>query len=393
MAEESVIVLKIGTSSIILREVIDVAEGKKKSVTRLNIKQMADVVEVVYQLKRKGHKVILINSGAVGAGCHLLKYETRPSDLSQCQALAACGQIHLMGKYENMFAALNLRCAQVLVTYDTFRVKQQNLNAVNTFRALLDMGVTPIVNENDTIATKEMQSDNDSMAAMISNLVGADYLFLLTDVPGLYTDNPHKNPNAKLITRVRDIEQLSNIINVKGRSEWGTGGMSTKLEAAKLATSMGIETVIMRAANVSSVADYVISSGRDVLGTTFERKKCAVAKQRRWIRCLQPGGKIVLDDVGVRELHENKGLGDKGIVDCFGDFSSLEPVSLVDEKGKEVAKGISNLSSDEIRQISESKDDDSVKSETDKTVIDQRNLVSFPWKSLNRIEHAIVVSS
>mmetsp|Transcript_8331 Transcript_8331/g.9526 ORF Transcript_8331/g.9526 Transcript_8331/m.9526 type:complete len:459 (+) Transcript_8331:1-1377(+) len=386
------IVLKIGTSSLLIEEEVPSLDNNDSpsTETRLNIKQMANVVEVIYQLKLQGHAVILVSSGAVGAGCHVLNEKKRPTSLAQRQALAAIGQIHLMGKYDNMFNALKLKCAQVLITYDTFKSKDQYFNAGNTFRALLKMGVTPIVNENDTVATAALQSDNDTLAAMVGSLVGADSLVLLTDVDGVFTDNPNKNPDAKLIRRVSNIQELEQMINTSGGegSTWGTGGMAAKVNAARLATSMGIETTIMRANNVSQIVGYASEaalssqkSGTVERGTTFERVRAPPKKRKRWIRGLRAVGKIILDDGAVLALRKRKPIYAIGIVGCEGFFTIFSPVTLCSMDGQEIGKGLTNYNSHEIRKIMRKHTIEIIELELGRSgaVIDRKNLaVYFP---------------
>ena len=253
------IVVKVGTSTLAY------ATG------RLNIRHTEQLVKVLSDLKNEGHEVILVSSGAIGMGVGKLSLPTRPKDTTTKQACAAVGQCELMYTYDRLFTAYNHNVAQILLTGVDVEHTERRVNFQNTLSRLLELGALPIINENDTVATDEITSigDNDTLAAIVTCCVHADLLVLLSDIDGLYTADPHTHPEATLIHRVEsvtpEIEQLGGGSN----SGLGTGGMSAKLTAAKIATGAGVDMVIANGANAHVLYDIV--DGKDV-GTRFVGK-------------------------------------------------------------------------------------------------------------------------
>lgn len=235
------VVIKIGSSSLTHAE-----------TGNLNFTKMEHLVRELCDMRNRGMDVCLVSSGAIAVGRKTIGLKERPKDISVKQACAAIGQARLMMTYEKMFSEYNQVMAQVLMTKNTMVQPVSRENAKNTFEELFQLGVIPIVNENDTVSTYEMQfGDNDTLSAIVTSLVGADLLILLSDIDGLYTDDPHKNPDAKLIEVVEQMEDsLYDMAKGSTGSDVGTGGMATKLNAAKIATSSG--------------ADMVIANGEDV---------------------------------------------------------------------------------------------------------------------------------
>ncbi|KAF8801404.1 glutamate 5-kinase [Phlegmacium glaucopus] len=238
------IVIKLGTSSIV-----------HETTHQPLLSTLSAIVETVVDLKRHGHKVVLVSSGAIGVGLKRMDMESRPKNLSGKQALAAIGQGRLIALYDNLFGQLEQPIAQVLLTKGDISDRTRYLNAVNTFKELLMMGVVPIVNENDTVSVSEIQfGDNDTLSAITSSMVHADYLFLLTDVDGLYTANPRKNPGAKQIEVVDSIPTIRlEVSTTTLGSSLGTGGMETKLIAAEIATAAGVTTIITSSKDPSCI--------------------------------------------------------------------------------------------------------------------------------------------
>ncbi|MCS6815558.1 MAG: glutamate 5-kinase, partial [Cyanobacteria bacterium] len=223
------LVIKIGTSSL-TTVASDTTPGQ------LALSTIALLVEVICRLRRQGHAVILVSSGAVGVGCARLGLQQRPKSIALKQAVAAVGQGRLMRVYDDLFTSLQQPIAQVLLTRSDLEQRSRYVRVCNTFRELLRLGVIPIVNENDTVAVDELKfGDNDTLSALVASLVQADWLFLLTDVDRLYSADPRHDPNAQPIDRVADVERLTVQVGDRG-SAWGTGGMTTKLAAAKIAT-------------------------------------------------------------------------------------------------------------------------------------------------------------
>lgn len=250
------IVVKVGTSTLTHRT------GK------LNVKRTEELVKVLSDLKNGGNEVILVTSGAIGMGVGKLNLENKPEDIPSKQAAAAIGQCELMYTYDRMFQAYNHIVAQILLTRDDFSNERRHGNFTNTLKRLLEFDALPIINENDTVATREIKvGDNDTLSAYVAQSVGADKLILLSDIDGLYTADPHKDPSAKLIPVV---EALTDEILALGGDEGsalGTGGMKTKLSAAKICMEAGVDLIIANGQNPEII--YRIVSGESV-GTHFK---------------------------------------------------------------------------------------------------------------------------
>lgn len=255
------IVIKIGSSSLTHQETGSV-----------NFQKMEKLVRAICDLRNQGMDVCLVSSGAIAVGRDAIGLKERPKDISTKQACAAVGQGRLMMTYQKLFGEYNQTSGQVLMTKNTMVNPVSRTNAMNTFNELFRLGVVPIVNENDTVSTYEMQfGDNDTLSALVSCLVNADLLVLLSDIDGLYTDDPHNNPDAKLI---KDVNEIDNSIYdmAKGStgSNVGTGGMATKLTAAKIATNSGTDMIIANGNDVSVLYNILED---DFVGTKFHAQK------------------------------------------------------------------------------------------------------------------------
>ena len=252
------IVVKIGTSTL------------AHSTGRLNIRRIEELCKVLSDLKNAGHEIILVSSGAIGMGVGKLSLSKRPEDIPTKQAAAAVGQCELMYTYDKLFTEYNHNVAQLLITAPDIEDGVRKLNFHNTLERLLELGVLPIVNENDTVSTDEIEiGDNDTLSAIVTANVNADLLVLLSDIDGLYDSDPHKNKDAKLIEIVSEInDDIMKLAGDKG-SALGTGGMITKLNAAKIATEAGCEMVIANGENPCVL--YDIAEGKKV-GTRFLKK-------------------------------------------------------------------------------------------------------------------------
>ena len=255
------IVIKVGTSSLI-----------HKATGNINLFRLEKLVRVLTDLHNSGKDVILVSSGAIGVGFKALGLEKRPTSLPMKQACSAVGQGQLMMIYQKLFAEYNQGSAQILITKETMLNDERRYNAKNTFEELLKLGVIPIVNENDTVSTSEIPyvdsfGDNDRLSAIVAALIGADLLILLSDIDGLYTDDPRSNPDAKFISLVPEISQkYLNMGKETSGSSVGTGGMSAKLAAARIATDSGADMVIANGDQVDVIMD--IMSGKEK-GTLF----------------------------------------------------------------------------------------------------------------------------
>jgi len=338
--DRQIIVIKVGTSSLLRPE-----------LESLNLGNLARLCETVKSLHALGHHVIVVSSGAVGVGCQRLGLAHRPSCSAKKQALAAIGQVHLMRHYEDLLASLNVRCAQVLLTLDNLANRAQYLNARNTFQELLSYGVVPIVNENDTVAYQEPRfGDNDTLSAQVATLVQADWLFLLTDVDCLYTANPKDDPDAQPIYEVHDMTTLHVDVSTKG-TQWGTGGMSTKLTAGRIATAAGCTMVICNSTTPEVVVQVL--EGQQA-GTKFYPVEQALRGRYRWILSVPVKGQLWLDAGAVRSIKsktKRASLFAVGITKIEGHFSAHDAVSLIDENGMEFARGLVSYESEEVRLL------------------------------------------
>jgi len=335
------LVIKIGTSSLTNPE-----------TGQLALATIASLVETLSELRRLNYQVVLVSSGAVGVGRTRLGLTTRPKTLSLKQAVAAVGQGRLMRVYDDLFSTLGQTIAQVLLTRRDFVQRSCYVNISNTFQELLQLGVIPIVNENDTVSTEELKfGDNDSLSAMVASLIEADWLFLLTDVDRLYSADPRSNPDAEPIISVSNMEEITGQVEVgESASGWGTGGMVTKINAATTATSAGVRTVITEGRYPGNILKILQG---EPLGTQFSPQPSLGNARKRWIaHGLIPLGKIYLDQGAVAAITEQgKSLLAAGITKIEAEFVSGDAVQLCDPLGEEVARGLVNYSSGELQQI------------------------------------------
>lgn len=308
-------------------------------------------VEQIAALRATGAEVMLVSSGAVAAGMTRLGWRERPRALHELQAAAAVGQMGLIQVYETHFQRFGLHTAQVLLTHDDLSHRKRYLNARSTLRTLLRLGVVPIVNENDTVAIEEIRfGDNDTLAALVANLVEADLLLILTDQEGLFEQDPRKNPDAALVVQREAGDPELTLMAGESISGLGRGGMSTKVRAARLAARSGTATLI-----VGGRSERLLERVRsgEALGTLLVPDQEPVAARKRWLAGqLQIKGRLELDDGAVRVLRESgRSLLAVGVRDVAGTFSRGELVSCVNTQGVEVARGLVNYNADEARRI------------------------------------------
>ena len=326
------IVVKVGSSSL------TTPDG---GIDPGRIQDLADTLATV---RRGGREVVLVSSGAIAAGLPPLGLRARPRDLATQQAAASVGQGLLMGYYTHLFAAHGLEVGQVLLTVDDVTRRGHYRNAYRTFGRLLELGVVPIVNENDTVATHEIRfGDNDRLAALVAHLVHADALVLLSDVDALYTGHP-RLPDSRSIADVWSEDDLAGVDISRRGAAVGTGGMITKVDAARIATSAGIPTVLTSAAQVGGAV-----SGAAV-GTVFHPTGKRRPTRQLWLKHASDArGELVLDDGAVRAVvTRNASLLPAGVTEVRGRFSAGEAVDLVDPAGRVVARGLVNFDADEI---------------------------------------------
>ncbi|MBD2431341.1 MULTISPECIES: glutamate 5-kinase [Fischerella] len=336
------IVVKIGTSSLTQPE-----------TGQLAISTIATLAETLSHLRRQGHQVILVSSGAVGVGCARLGLTERPKAIALKQAVAAVGQGRLIRVYDDLFTTLQQPIAQVLLTRSDLVQRSRYLNVYNTFKELLELGVIPVVNENDTVAVEELKfGDNDTLSALVASLVHADWLFLLTDVDRLYSADPRFVPDAQpiaLVSSIKELEELQVQTGTQG-SPWGTGGMVTKISAARIATAAGVRTVITEGKCPQNIEKILQG---EPIGTHFEPHLEPTSARKRWIAYgLVPSGKLYLDEGAVVAISQaGKSLLAAGITALAGEFDAQDAVLLCDSKGNEIARGIVNYSKAELQQI------------------------------------------
>lgn len=319
-------------------------QGLSREVLSGWVEQMAAWV-------RSGRELVLVSSGAVAEGMSRMGWKSRPNSLHELQAAAAIGQMGLIWAWEACFQKRQLHTAQILLTRDDLADRGRYLNARSTLRTLLDLGVVPVVNENDTVATDELRfGDNDTLAALVANLIEADLLVLLTDQQGIFDSDPRTNPNARLIRETRiDNPQLDEVAGGSG-SGLGRGGMVTKVRAARLAARSGTSTVIAAGAEPEVLTR--LFAGED-LGSLLVPVQGPQTARKRWLAGhLQLRGRLTLDAGAVRVLKESgRSLLAVGVKAVEGDFERGDVVSCVDERGREVARGLVNYDAQEAVRI------------------------------------------
>ena len=333
------IVVKLGTRLL--------TDGKPN----LDLGVMADLVTQVAQLHQKGAEVIIVSSGAIAAGRHRLGTARSLKGLPLKQVLASVGQSRLMNTYEKLFEHYDITVAQALLTKADINDRAGYLNARNTLTGLLELGVVCIVNENDIISIDEIKEakfgDNDMLSAMVANLVDADLLVILTDTDGLFTADPHHDPRAELIPEVRKIDSRIVRLGALNTDDIGTGGMITKIEAARLATSSGIDAVFAN----GQVEDVIIRlAAGEAIGTHFHPSTTRMESRKRWLLSgLCTRGKLVIDNGAADALKkQNRSLLSAGISRAEGDFFRGEIVAIHDMEDNHLGCGITNYSSEDI---------------------------------------------
>jgi len=320
----------------------------------LDLQVMSSLVEQIARLHGQGKEIIIISSGAIASGRQKLKKVPERKNTPFKQVLASVGQSHLMYTYEQLFSQYDITVAQALLTKEDLSDRSGYLNARNTLLALMELGIICIVNENDIVAIDEIEGlkfgDNDNLSAMVANLVDADLLALLTDIGGLYTADPSCNSQAQLIRRVDKIDAEVERIASDSASCQGIGGMATKIEAARLATSSGVNVIIADGRETDILVR--ISQGEDI-GTFFPTQVNKMESKKRWMLSgLASKGKVTVDKGAVLALKEhNKSLLPAGIIKAQGKFQRGDIVDILDEQGKHIGCGISNYSSSDLAII------------------------------------------
>jgi glutamate 5-kinase len=333
------IVVKVGSSIL-----ASVGRGLLYDVFSHLTKEISD-------LKRQGYEIVLVSSGAIAAGMEKLGYKTRPQAITQKQATAAVGQTRLMKIYEDYFSRYQQMVAQILLTHDDLSHRRRFLNARNTLLTLLELGIIPIINENDTVVVDEIKfGDNDNLSALITNLIGADLLIILTDIDGLCDSDPRVNPHARCIPLVEEIDADLDGIVAETKSEISVGGMISKIQAARKASRFGIPTVVARGTKEGVL--HQILKGKEI-GTLILPKKEALSSRKHWIAFNpKPKGDVIVDDGAKKAIvQKGKSLLPSGVVKIKGSFNRGDLVTCLGSRGKEFARGLVNYSATELEKI------------------------------------------
>ena len=349
------VVIKLGTNTL------------RNDDGEVSLPRIYSYIEDIAHLVKTGKEIILVTSGAVGLGRKKINVE-KSDDIVIKQACAAIGQCKLMSLYEDGFGTYNVTTAQVLLTEDDFSQRKRYLNLRNTLNKLLELNVLPIINQNDTVSTVELDeiyqdmqvcfSDNDKLSALVASEMDADLLIILSDVDGLFDSNPKDNPNANIITEVKEV--TDEILKLgKEASENGRGGFRSKLEAAKQVNRFGGKVLIANGKHPSVIKE--IFDGKEI-GTAFLPNENGLSEKKRWIGyATNVIGKITVNTGAKSAILNNSSLLPIGIINVINDFKKGEVVSIVDEHGQEIARGMVNYNSEDCRKIIGCHSDDILK--------------------------------
>ena len=331
------IVIKIGSSLII---------DKSKKIRQKWLSEFSkDIKELINQNK----KVIIVSSGAIAMGCKKLNLNKKNLKLDKSQAIASIGQIELMNLFSKTFSKNKINISQILLTLDDTEQRRRSLNAKRTFENLFELDFVPVVNENDSTATTEIKyGDNDRLASRVAQISGADCLILLSDVNGLYTKNPNLKKDAKLIKEIKVIDKKIEKISTNSVSEHGTGGMKTKIDAAKVCQLSGCLMAIANGLMDRPIQQIIKKNNC----TWFLPKISKLDARKKWIiGSISPKGQLIIDDGARNALKKGKSLLAAGIKEVVGKFNKGDHIKIIDKNNKEFARGLSSFSSDEINKI------------------------------------------
>ncbi len=337
LKNSKIIVIKIGSSLLV---------DKNKKIRK---KWLSSFAKDVQKLKNKNKKIIIVSSGAIALGCIKMNYNKKSLKLDKSQAIASIGQIELMNLFLNTFSKYSLNISQILLTLEDTEERRRSLNAKRTFENLFNLDFIPIVNENDTIATSEIKyGDNDRLASRVAQITNADTLILLSDVDGLFTKNPKVFKDAKLIKKVENFNKDLVNINFKGINEFGSGGMNTKIEAAKICQLSGCDMIMANGIYPSPIKRIITQN----IFTLFVSKVSKLDARKKWIiSSISPKGELVIDDGAKKALMNGKSLLAAGINEVNGKFKKGDHIKILDRFNKECARGLSSFSSNEVEKI------------------------------------------
>ncbi len=337
LKNSKVIIIKIGSSLLF---------DKKKKIRK---KWLSSFAKDIKKLKSKNKKIIIVSSGAIALGCKKMKINKNNLKLDKSQAIASIGQIELMNLFSQIFFPQKINISQILLTLDDTEERRRSINAKRTFENLFKLDYIPIVNENDTIATSEIKyGDNDRLASRVAQITNADTLILLSDVDGLYTKNPKIYKDAKLIRKINDLDKDILNINMKGVTEFGSGGMNTKIEAAKICNLSGCNMIIANGLYLNPINQIE----KDNNFTYFKPKISKLQARKKWIiSSVSPKGALIIDDGARKALKNGKSLLAAGIKKVLGNFDKGDHIKILDNKQKEFARALSSFTSDEVKKI------------------------------------------
>ena len=334
--QSSSIVIKVGSSLLV--------EDKLGAIKK---KWFASFIEDIIELRKLGKTVIIVSSGAINLGRKILNLKDNDLTLEQEQAAASVGQIELSKEYQEHFKFKGFICSQVLITLDDFTNRRRYLNCKSTLKTLLNLGVIPIVNENDTVATDEIRyGDNDRLAAQVASICDSDLLILLSDIDGLYTESPKKSKNAKHIPFISEITEEIELMAKGPENDFSHGGMKTKIEAAKVTTSVGCNLII-----ANGKKNYPISDIAENKATWFLASQSVKAARKKWILNMKSLGEIIIDFKAEKALKSGKSLLPVGATKCVGKFSRGDVVAVRGEDGQILAKGLTSFNQVETEKI------------------------------------------
>lgn len=314
---------------------------------------LASLASQIAKLKAQIPNIIIVSSGAIAAGFKLLGFPTRPKDIADKQACAAVGQARLMWQYDEAFGAHGIQVAQILLTKDDLANRKRFYYARTTLERLLTLGVIPIINENDSLLVDELKyietfGDNDNLAALVAGMMDADLLLILSDVNGLYTADPSKDASAKAIHEVSDIDSVLPLAK-SSSSGVGTGGMNSKLNAAKKALKMGCDVAIIGGSDTENIKKFF---AKEVIGTYFKSQEAGIKKRNLWLEYATiPKGALTLDEGATIAVKSRKSLLAKGVIKCEGEFHAGEVIALLDSSGAQLGVGKARYSGAEVRKI------------------------------------------
>ena len=330
------IVVKVGSSLLV--------EDKLGAIKK---KWFASFIEDIIDLRKLGKTVIIVSSGAINLGRKILNLKDNDLTLEQEQAAASVGQIELSKEYQEHFKFKGFICSQVLITLDDFTNRRRYLNCKSTLKTLLNLGVIPIVNENDTVATDEIRyGDNDRLAAQVASICESDLLILLSDIDGLYTESPKKSKDAEHIPFISEITEEIELMAKGPENDFSHGGMKTKIEAAKVTTSVGCNLII-----ANGKKNYPISDIAENKATWFLASQSVKAARKKWILNMKSLGEIIIDFKAEKALKSGKSLLPVGATKCTGKFSRGDVVAVRGEDGQILAKGLTSFNQVETEKI------------------------------------------